>query len=89
MAAWGSHNKNKKGLKKFGNFLSKGLHVLNNVTQAVAPVASVVANKILPGSGALVSLASQAINALDNRNYADAAQNVHNFIQQGRIRTRP
>ena len=87
--AWGSHNKNKKGIKKFGNFLSKSLHLLNNVAQTVASVVSVVANKILPGSGALIDLASGALNALDNRNYADAAQNVQNFIQQGRIRTRP
>ena len=87
--AWGSHNKKKKGIKSFGTFLSKGLHILNDVVQTAAPIASVVANKILPGSGALINLASGALNALDNRNYGDAAQNVANFIQQGRIRTRP
>ena len=87
--AWGVFNKIKKGFKKIGNVFKKGVNFLNDAVQTAAPIASAVANKILPGSGALINLASGALNALDNRNYGDAAQNVANFIQQGRIRTRP
>ena len=96
--AWGLFGKIKKGFKKVGSALKKGAEFVNDkILKPFKPIiktaGSAIANVVAPGSGALVGAGidalSDSVDALSNGNYRDAAQNVRNFIQQGRIRTNP
>ena len=70
--AWGIFNKIKKGFKKIGNVFKKGVNFLNEkVIQPFKPLIRQVANKFVPGGGAIVDGVADAVDAVDrfaNRN---------------------
>ena len=73
MVTWGFFNKVKKGLKKLGSAFKKGLTYVNDkIVQPFKPVIKSLANRFLPGAGAVVDVASNALNAVTKGDYRGA-----------------
>ena len=92
---WGLWSKIKKGFKKVGNAIKKGAKWVNDkIIKPAAPmlrtVGGAIADRVAPGTGDLVRRGIDAfgdtVDAVGRGNYRDAAQNVRDFIQGGRIR---
>ena len=93
--AWGLWSKIKKGFKKAGEALKKGANWVNdNIIKPAAPAlraaGGAIADRIAPGTGDIVrrgiDTVTGAVDAVGRGNYRDAARNVRDFIQGGRIR---
>ena len=92
---WGLWSKIKKGFKKVGNAIKKGAKWVNdNIIKPAAPAlaaaGAAIGDRIVPGSGDFVRRGfdkfAGAVDAAARGNSRDAAQNVRDFIQGGRIR---
>ena len=67
MVTWGFFNKLKKGFKKIGSAFKKGLTYVNDkIVKPFKPIIKTVANRFLPGAGAVVDVASDGIDAFAN-----------------------
>ena len=65
--AWGLYNKIKKGFKKTGAALKKFAGFINDkIVKPFKPIIKTVANRFLPGAGAVVDVASDGIDAFAN-----------------------
>ena len=70
--AWGIWNKIKKGFKKAGAFVKKaagkvlgGIKKINDkVVKPLKPIIKTAANAIVPGSGAIIDRASNAVDGV-------------------------
>ena len=62
--AWGLWNKIKKGFQKVGKAIKKGVTWVNDkIIKPFKPVIKTVANAVLPGSGTVIDIASDGIDA--------------------------
>ena len=73
--AWGIFNKIKKGFKKIGNVLKKGVNFLNEkVVQPLRPIIRQVANRFAPGVGEIVDGVADAVDVVDR--FANGNTNI-------------
>lgn len=73
--AWGIFNKIKKGFKKIGNVLKKGVNFVNEkVIKPFKPIIRQVANSFVPGAGAIVDRVADGVDVVDR--FANGNTNI-------------
>ena len=81
--AWGLFNKIKKGFKKVGSALKKGVQFVNDkIVKPFKPIIKAAANAFIPGAGAIVDVASDGLDAVtrgDYRGAVDSGKNIYQF----------
>ena len=85
--AWGLFNKIKKGFKKVGSIFKKAANFVNDkVIKPFKPVIKQVADKFIPGAGAIVDVASDGIDAVANGDWSRAKESAGNVTNWAKNR---
>ena len=85
--AWGLWNKIKQGFKKAGNFIKNAAAFVNNkVIKPFKPIATTVANAIIPGAGRIIEEVSDGIDEVANGNFKGAAKRAMGIASGSGIR---
>ena len=79
--AWGLFNKIKKGFKKVGSAFKKAAGWVNDkVIKPFKPLITTAANTFFPGSGAIVDVVSDGVDAVSKGDWKGASNTVRNGV---------